>query len=117
MRRVQYKFAGNTNSRRDKRQSAPILRLNVAGHEFATADWSLGGVRLYGIPEGAELDGQVKVNFTGQRSGGTWSGKATAIYVWIDQVNAESGLRFTDLPDASFDALETLVTGISRRPV
>lgn len=117
MRRVQYKFAGNSNSRRDKRQSAPTLRLTVAGHEFATADWSLGGVRLYGIPEGAKLEQQIEVGFTGQRGGRTWSGSATALFVWIDQEKAQSGLRFTNLPDASFDALETLVTGISRKPV
>jgi hypothetical protein len=115
MRRIQFKYVGNRNNRRDKRQSAPILRVLVGDDAFEAADWSLGGVRLYGIPDGAEPDEQVQVTFEGERGGRSWSGSATALFVWIDRYSGECGLRFTNLPNASFDALETLVTGITRR--
>ena len=114
MRRIQFKSAGAKNVRHDKRQAAPELWVTVAGVEFSTQDWSLGGVRLNGIPEGAEMDLQIQVRFTGERGDRTWSATATALYVWIDTQNRQSGLRFTNLPNASFDALESLVTGISR---
>ena len=114
MRRIQFKSAGNKNIRHDKRQAAPDLRVSVAGVEFSTQDWSLGGVRLNGIPGGAEMDLQIQVRFSGERGGRTWSGAATALFVWIDTENRQCGLRFTNLPNASFDALEALVTGITR---
>ena len=117
MRRVSYRHVGYSRSeqRRDRRYDEPSLYVSINGVKYQTADFSLGGLRLKGVPGKGAVDDQVELAFDGVRNGKRWTGQAKARVVNVDRQHGECGMAFVNLPDASFVALESLMIGSRRR--
>ena len=97
--------------RRDRRMARPPVAVTLAGVQYVSVDWSLGGIRLLGFREvpdtGALLAGTLaleaaideKVDFVGE-------------VVRTDIEYGEVALRFVSLSEAAFDLLDR---GIARQ--
>lgn len=93
--------------RHDKRYRDPTLRLDLAGRECDTEDWSLGGFRAQGFwsPEavGRFFDGAIL------NEDGIVLGRFTAQLVTAGHRAAPARFRFHRLSNAAFDLLQGYV--------
>ena len=111
MRRVSYYSAGQNWHRRDQRYRHLTLQVTVGHEHFRSLDWSMGGIRIDGIPEGVGIGDEVALSFAGTRRGQQWSATVPAVVVRIDWNRRYTAFHYPKLPSAAFDALEALITG------
>lgn len=102
--RPQIRSAGY-RPRQDKRYSDPVLYLIIGGRRFRTLDWSFGGCRIDGIHAGLvpgqQVEGMVE-----------WDADAPFIaeIVGRNERDVWTALRFADLTNAAFAAMESALT-------
>lgn len=98
------------DSRRDKRYPVPSLVMILYGEEYETKDWSLGGLRLSGLPKslkvGDEFYGEFRVGDGEQRA--SFRGDV----VRVDARSREFAIRFLEL---GLNAIELLDGALARR--
>lgn len=102
-----------SDQRRDRRRTLPVLIVRIDDVEYRTHDWSLGGLALAGadplLPDGAEVEGHLL------------AAEAATPYRFVARVvrhDAEAdvvGLRFAELAPDAFAFLERLQTPGWRR--
>jgi PilZ domain-containing protein len=98
------------DSRRDKRYPLPSLVVVLFGQEYETKDWSLGGLRLSGLPKslkvGDEFYGEFRVE------GGEERASFRGDVVRLDTKSREFAIRFLEL---GLHAIELLDGALARR--
>jgi hypothetical protein len=98
------------DNRRDKRYPLPALVVVLSGQEYRTRNWSLGGLRLSGVPRslniGDEFNGEFRLADGTDRAG--FHGDV----VWIDLPSREFGVRFLEL---GLHAIELLDGALAHR--
>jgi len=102
-----------SDQRRDRRRTLPVLIVRIDDVEYRTRDWSLGGLSLAAadplLPDGAEVDGHLLAedDDTPHRFAGR--------VVRHDPVTDVVALRFAELAPEAFVFLERLQTTGRRR--
>jgi hypothetical protein len=98
------------DNRRDKRYPLPALVVILSGQEYRTRNWSLGGLRLSGVPKslnvGDEFNGEFRLAEGAERA------PFRGDLVWVDARSREFGVRFLEL---GMHAIELLDGALARR--
>jgi len=91
--------------RQDKRYTDPVLSLIIGERHFRTLDWSFGGCRIDGIHAGLVPGQQVEGMVA-------WDAEAPFVAEIISRNEREvwTALRFIDLTNAAFAAMESALT-------
>jgi hypothetical protein len=95
--------------RRDRRYPMPLITVSLAGLDYATANWSLGGFRLENGPQfsaGEAIAGLIRLADASEYP-------FTAAAVRSDADGA--GFQFTELSLALVGALDRVASGRLRR--
>jgi hypothetical protein len=112
MPKVSYHSAGKVSRRHDRRCVDPRLTVTINGENFVTLDWSLGGMRIEGVPSGVHDGDELRLAFTGVRNGKRYNGEADVSVIRVETYRRHTSLHLLGLSDETFAALETLMTGL-----
>ena len=115
-RRVTYRYAGQgrIDKRRNRRYELPELDVTIGKAHFTSRDWSLGGMRIDGVPVGGAVGRELSLSFSGVRNGKHLAGESAARFVTVDTDAGQCAIEFVGLSDDAFRALEALMTGSQR---
>jgi hypothetical protein len=91
--------------RRDRRYAAPVFDVEIGGGRFRSINWSLGGLLLDGLIEGAEASGRVRGTLG--VAGGRETLRFAAAVVRRDPATNQSALHFHEIGERGIDFLDS----------